>query len=82
MAAGFFGDPVEAIEESPSQISQATDPVNASLEETVPEYLQRRDQARRLHALSPLIIVLLVLVPLMLAAAILVASVVLKALWS
>jgi len=82
MAPGFFGDPVESLEESPSQVSQGTDPVNAALEETVPEYLQRKDQRRGLHAIPPLIVVLLVLVPLMLAAAILVASVVLKALWS
>jgi serine/threonine protein kinase len=81
-AAGFFGDPAEAIEESPSQVSQATDPVAAALEETVPEYLHRKDPQQRPHLLSPVVIVLLVMLPLMLAAAILVASVVLKAFWS
>jgi serine/threonine protein kinase len=75
--SGFFGDPVEPGDESPSQISQGTDPVNAALEETVPEYLQRRAQRKR-HSRSSLLLVMVVLVPLLLAALMLVTIVVLK----
>lgn len=79
-SSGFFGDSSGTVEESPSQVSQATDPVSAALEETVPEHFHRKVQRRPDRALPTWLLVLLVLAPLMLAAAILVAGVVLKVL--
>ena len=78
--SGFFGDPVEAIEDSPSQVSQATDPVSAALEETLPDYSPRRELLPAARRIPAWVIVLLVLVPLLGAAGVLVVSVLLEAL--
>lgn len=79
--SGFFGDSVETNEESPSQVSQATDPASAALEETLPDFQPART-AREGSEVSHrgAWLVALVLTPFMVAAVLLLALVALEAL--
>ncbi len=81
---GVFDDFPIVPDDSPSQISQRTDAVASAGHETVPDEMLPRLGQRPLAATGakrdyPLGLVLLVVVPLLLAAGLLVASVVLKA---
>ena len=78
--AGFFGDALEPSEESPSEVSQATDPVSAALEETLPDYQPARDPRPPKPSHRGAWLVALVLTPLMLAAGLLLALLVLQSL--
>jgi serine/threonine protein kinase len=79
--AGFLGDAVEPSEESPSQVSQATDPVSAALEETLPGYQVKRVRpAREKRSSRAVLLVALVLAPVMLAAGLLLTLLALEAL--
>jgi eukaryotic-like serine/threonine-protein kinase len=68
--SGFFGDALAGAEDSPSQLSEATDPVAAATQETVPDLGRRSRPASAETADFSLWLVLLVLVPILLAAAV------------
>ncbi len=75
---GFFGESPHVSDGSSSQISQGTDPVNAALEQTIPDAFGRPPATGKR---SPLAVglVIVVLTPLMLAAGLLIAALVLEA---
>jgi eukaryotic-like serine/threonine-protein kinase len=78
-APGLFDEMGAAHDESPSQVSQRTDPMAAANQETWPDL----DRARRVaHHRSefPFVLALVVLGPLLIAAAALVAGIIIKAL--
>ncbi len=75
LAASFLGDEPSGV--SLSQISQRTDPLSSATDETLPD-VNRRHVEPREHDF-PLAIVLAVLLPVVLAAAVLVVNVLLQA---
>ncbi len=77
---GFFGDAVEPGDDSPSQLSQSTDRMGVTAQETLPD-LGRRAGATSEAGDFSLSLVLLLLVPLLLAAGVLVVNVLLELLW-
>ncbi|MEX0678920.1 MAG: serine/threonine-protein kinase [Pirellulales bacterium] len=77
---GLFDElPIEPIDESPSQLSQPTDPVAQATQETVPDF-SRTPGFNPDEPHSSWFVVAAVVVPLLLAATLLVASIALKAL--
>jgi serine/threonine protein kinase len=76
---GLFDDLQIGQDESPSQISQPTDPVAAATQETVPDMSQTPGFHSAEEPRSSWIIIAAVIVPLFLAATLLVASIALKA---
>ena len=77
---GLFDELAPAHEDSPSQVSQRTDPVASAEHETLPDLERASPLAIRGEPEFPLTLTLLVLVPLLAAAGLLVASIVIKAL--
>ena len=77
--AGWFDD-IIGDEESPSQLSQRTDPVASAEHETLPDVVGAPQHADS-EPEFPLALVVTVLGPLLLAAGVLVASVAIKAIW-
>ncbi len=74
---GFFGDAQDGADESPSQLSQTTDRLAVTAQETIPD-LDRRPSPGNESGDFSLPLVLLLLVPVLLAAGVLVLNLVLE----
>ncbi len=77
---GFFGDGSDGAEDSPSQLSQSTDRMAVTAQETLPD-LHRRTAIGAESGEFSLWLVLLLLVPILLAAGVLVINLLLELLW-
>ena len=77
---GFFGDGSDGAEDSPSQLSQSTDRMAVTAQETLPD-LHRRTAVGTESGEFSLWLVLLLLVPILLAAGVLVINLLLELLW-
>ncbi len=77
---GFFGDAPDPAEDSPSQLSQSTDRMAVTAQETIPD-LGRRPVTPDDSGDFSLSLVLLLLVPILLAAGVLVVNLLLELLW-
>ena len=78
---GFFGDAADPAEDSPSQLSQSTDRLAVTAQETIPDLGRRGVTAADDSADLSLSMVLLLVVPIVLAAGVLVVNLLLELLW-